>query len=271
MSKEFDWSGMVAAAEMMENVRKKRPLVVHVTNYVTANDCANVTLCVGGSPVMTDSEEDIPEMIGKSSAVVLNIGTLNERTVDSMMLAGQCANRMKKPVIFDPVGVGATRYRTEIAQWLLDEITVDVIKGNAGEISVLADGNGSVRGVDSDSKVDFRNVVSLAERTDAIIAATGVVDCVSDGETTYSLMNGHDLMDMVSGTGCMLSSVIGCYTGANGTSLESVSSAISAFTVAGEIAAVNSDGPGSFKVKLFDTLYNLRPEDLESRIKRSVL
>lgn len=262
---------VLTAIEMMENVRKKRPLVHHITNYVTVNDCANVTLCAGGSPVMTDAEEDLPEMVRLASAVVLNIGTLNERTVDMMMAAGQYANRLNRPVILDPVGVGATRYRTETVEWFLEEITVDVIKGNAGEIAVLADMGGEVRGVDSGSKPSARAVRTLAENTEAIVASTGEIDFVSDGSTTYQLMNGHPMMDNVSGTGCMLSSVVGCYTGANGVSIDSVASALSVFSIAGEIAAERSAGPGTFKMNLMDTLYSLNSDEIAKRIRTAIM
>lgn len=216
---------------------------------------------------MTDAEEDIPGMVKLASAVVLNIGTLNERTIDSMMLAGRCANRLNIPVLLDPVGVGATKYRTETAQWLLDEITVDVIKGNAGEIAVLAGTGGEVRGVDSRTRANAKAARALSEETEAVVGITDAVDYVSDGTVTYQLSNGDPLMDRVSGTGCMLSSVVGCYIGANGVSADSVASAFSVFSIAGEMSAQISNGPGTFKVNLFDCLNNISSDDIDKRIK----
>ena len=259
---------MSTASEMMRKVRETCPLVHHITNYVTVNDCANICICAGGSPVMTDAEKDVPDMVKLSSAVVLNIGTLNDRTIDSMLLAGRTANSLGVPVILDPVGVGATPYRTETAWRILDNVKVAVIKGNHGEISVLAGSGGKVRGVDSVSGSDDTASAAreLALRTGAIVAATGPVDYVSDGRTVVTLRNGSEFMGTVSGTGCML----GAYVGACGVSLESVASAVSVFTIASEVAVREGKvfGPGSFKTKLFDSLYNLKTEDVDTLLKR---
>ena len=263
---------MSTASDMMKKVRETCPLVHHITNYVTVNDCANMCICAGGSPVMTDAEKDVPDMVKLSSAVVLNIGTLNDRTIDSMLLAGRTANSLGVPVILDPVGVGATPYRTETAWKILDNVKVAVIKGNHGEISVLAGSGGKVRGVDSVSGSDDTASAAreLALRTNAIVAATGPVDYVSDGKTVITLRNGSEFMGTVSGTGCMLSSVVGAYVGACGVSLESVASAVSVFTIASEVAVREGKvfGPGSFKTKLFDSLYNLKTEDVDTLLKR---
>lgn len=256
-------------SDMMETVRSKKPLVHQITNYVTVNDCANVTICAGGSPVMSDAEEDIRDMIGLSSAVVLNIGTLNARTVDSMVLAGKTANNLNIPVVLDPVGAGATKYRTETVERILREVRVSVIKGNAGEIGILAGTGGIVKGVDSVAGAENpeNTVERLAEATGTVVGMTGPVDYVSDGKKTLVLKNGDGYMGAVSGTGCMVSSMTGCYVGACGVSAESVASAISVFSIAGEIAAVDARGPGSFKTKLLDSLYNLNSSDIKNRLK----
>ena len=252
---------------LMEEVRKKRPLVHHITNYVTVNDCANITICAGGAPVMTDGVKDVEEMVRMASAFVINIGTLNERTVESMVIAGKAANAAGVPVILDPVGAGATKYRTETAERILREVKVDVIKGNAGEISILAGLGGEVRGVDSGSGSNIDAVRVLAQRTGCVVGMTGPKDYVSDGKVTYELSNGSDLLGCVSGTGCMVSSVTGCYVGANGATAESVAAAISVFSIAGEIAAEGCNGPGTFKSALLDALFNMKAEDIEKRIK----
>lgn len=261
----------ISVADMMEEVRRKRPLVHHITNYVTVNDCANVCICAGGSPVMTDEAKDLPEMVALSSAVVLNIGTLNERTVESMTIAGREANRNDVPVVLDPVGAGATSYRTSAARLLLDRVEVSVIKGNSGEIGVLAGIGGKVRGVDSVSGSDGMEaaVSALAERTGAVVAATGKTDYVSDGRTVSVMDNGSDMLETVSGTGCMVSSVIGCYVGACGTSVKSVSAAISVFNIAAEKAVEGGKafGPGSFKTKLLDSVYGLTKDDVDGSIR----
>ncbi len=253
-------------SRLMEAVRKTVPLVHHITNYVTVNDCANICICAGGSPVMTDAREDIPDMVPISSAIVLNIGTLNARTVDSMILAADISNTHNIPIILDPVGAGATPYRTEVAEMLMSKKPC-VIKGNAGEIGVLSGLGGEVKGVDSvDSNDTAEACRSLAERTGSIVAATGKFDYVSDGKTTYRLANGVNLLGKVSGTGCMLSSVVGCYVGACGQSLESVISAITVFNIAAEKAEKRCNGPGTFKIALLDALESITNDDIDSNV-----
>ncbi|WP_235584756.1 hydroxyethylthiazole kinase [Candidatus Methanomethylophilus sp. 1R26] len=253
--------------EMMGRVRAACPLVHHITNYVTVNDCANATICAGGSPVMTDEALDLPGMVPLASAVVLNMGTLNVRTVESMVQAGKIANAHGIPVLFDPVGAGATPYRTQTAERILREVKVSVIKGNAGEIGVLAGTGGEVKGVDSHGGTDTAAAVrTLAQRTGAVTAATGETDYVSDGKTAYTLRNGDALLGKISGTGCMVSSVAGCYIGACGVSAESVAAGITAFNTAAELAVKGGKvfGPASFKTKVLDTLYSMDPENADS-------
>lgn len=258
----------MTGSDLMSTVRNKRPLVHHITNYVTVNDCANVSICAGGSPVMSDEADDIVDISKISSAIVLNMGTLNKRTVDSIILSGKIANEHGIPVVFDPVGAGASKYRNEVADRVLSEIKVDVIKGNAGEIGVLSGIGGEVRGVDSlSSNNDRLATETLAKKYGCIVAMTGPTDYVSDGKRTLTLRNGHDLMECVSGTGCMVSSVVGCYIGANGVSVDSVAAAISAFSIAGELAAPISKGPGTFKPNLLDALFNLTCEQFDSMRK----
>ncbi|MDO5862017.1 MAG: hydroxyethylthiazole kinase [Thermoplasmata archaeon] len=256
-----------APSEFMAKVRQTTPLVHHITNYVTVNDCANVCICAGGSPVMTDAIEDIDDMVSIASATVLNIGTLNERTVDSMVAAADCAAAVGIPMILDPVGAGATAYRTSVAEALMD-LGPSVIKGNAGEIGVLSGLGGDVKGVDSHGSQDAAEAArSLAERMGCIVVATGEVDYVSDGQVTLRLSNGCGLLGKVSGTGCMLSSVVGCYAGACGASVESMAAAISAFNVAAEIASGNCRGPGTFKPALLDALDSLDAATLDSKAR----
>lgn len=263
---------MNSTSEMMLKVRETCPLVHHLTNYVTVNDCANICICCGGSPVMSDAAEDVPDMVKIASSVVLNIGTLNPRTVESMILAGKTANGLGIPVILDPVGVGATPYRTETVERILGSVKVSVIKGNHGEISVLAGLGGEVRGVDSVSGGNniSEAVLNLARKTGAVVAATGPVDYVSDGKEVIALSNGSEYMSTVSGTGCMVSSVVGAYVGACGASAESVSSAISVVNIASEVAVSEKKvfGPASFKTKLLDSLYNLKTEDVDRLLRR---
>ena len=259
-------SNMTSAGGMLRAVREKRPLVCQITNNVTINDCANITLCAGGSPVMSDCLADAIEMVGMASALVLNIGTVNDDTVEIMVSAGKVANDCNVPVILDPVGAGATGYRSRAAEGILKSVNVSVVKGNAGEIASLLGHRGKVRGVDSDASAEADMCTELAKKLDVIVGMSGETDYVSDGKKTYALSNGIPMMDVVSGTGCMLSSVVGCFVGANGVSADSVSAGISAFTVAGETAK-GYDGPGSFKTALLDSMYNLKPEELDKKRK----
>ncbi|MBR1973093.1 MAG: hydroxyethylthiazole kinase [Candidatus Methanomethylophilaceae archaeon] len=256
-------------SEYFINVRQTRPLVHHITNYVTVNDCANITLCAGGSPIMTDEGRDVRDIASVAGSVVLNIGTLNERTVDSMHLAGTVAHSAGVPVVLDPVGYGATSYRTSVTHDIIERVHPDVIKGNGGEMGMLVGAGGEVEGVDSHMEADdlVDHMTSYASRYGGIIASSGRSDYISDGRVTLELGNGVDMLSSVSGTGCMLSSVIGAFVGANGASVLSVATAFTAFNIAAEDAIHVSDGPGSFKVALMDSLYRLEPSELDSRVR----
>ncbi len=255
--------GLELSARMVRAVRADRPLVHHITNYVTVNDCANACICCGGSPVMADAAEEMEEMASIASALVLNIGTLNSRTLESMEIAGRSANRAGVPVLLDPVGVGATKLRTEAVNRLLDRVEISVLKGNQGEIGVLSGTGGDVKGVDSGGAIDPAAAVEkLSSELGCVVAATGEKDYVSAAGRTVELSNGHPLLGCVSGTGCMLSSVTGAYIGACGPSIDSVSTAISVFNLSAEKAAERSEGPGTFKPALLDALHFFEEESI---------
>jgi len=245
-------------------VREKRPLVHHITNYVTVNDCANITLCAGGAPVMADAAEEVAEMAAIAGALVLNIGTLNRVQIESMELAGSMANDRKIPVILDPVGVGATQYRTKTAHRLLDSLDIAVLKGNAGEIGVLAGADAKVRGVDSHGLSG--DAVTIAQEYAAaaglVVAMSGSTDIITDGKHTLLVDNGHPMMGSISGTGCMAASITGVFAAESKDCVLASAAAFAAFGIAGERAAANARGPGSFKRSLFDELASLTPEDL---------
>lgn len=245
-------------------VREKHPLVHHITNYVTVNDCANITICAGGAPVMADALEEVEEMAAVAGALVLNIGTLNTAQIESMILAGGMANDRKIPVILDPVGAGATRFRTETVQRLLDELKVSVLKGNAGEIGVLAGAGGKVRGVDSHGLAG--DVVSIAKdyakSARLVVSISGATDIVTDGKRTFLVENGHPLMGSISGTGCMAASVTGVFCAVSGDLVKASAAALAAFGIAGERAAADARGPFTFKTALFDELAGLTPAAL---------
>ena len=251
-------------ASHLTAVRAARPLVHHITNAVTINDCANITLCAGAAPVMAAAPEEAAEMAGIASALVLNIGTLTTGQIASMLIAGRAANARGIPVILDPVGAGATAMRTEAAERLLAELDVAVLKGNAGEIGVLARTGGEVRGVDSAGcEGDPAEVAAAcARRFGTLVVMTGPVDYISDGTRTLAAGNGHPMMDRLSGTGCMTASVVGAFAAAGDDLLTACAAACAAFGRAGERAAEVARGPYSFRTALFDEMANLTEDDL---------
>lgn len=256
-------------AEQFIALRAKRPLVHHITNYVTVNDCANITLSIGGAPVMAEAHQEVAEMVSMAGALVLNIGTLRSEQVEAMVLAGRRANEIGVPIVLDPVGAGATRYRTETARKLLDELDITVLKGNAGEIGLLAGTGGVVKGVDSHGMSGDPVSVcrDLAEREKLIVAMSGATDIVSDGTTTYLVDNGHEMMGRISGTGCMATSIVGAFIASSDDKLLGSAGALSAFGIAGENAARNARGPYAVKTALFDEVASLTPEVMAQRAK----
>ena len=258
-------------AEIFSLVREKRPLVHHITNYVTVNDCANITLCAGGAPVMADAPEEVAEMAAMAGALILNIGTLNAGQIESMILAGRAANERKIPVILDPVGVGATQYRTETAHRLMDELDIAVLKGNAGEIAVLAGAGGKVRGVDSHGLAGDPAAIAkdYAKSAGLIVVVSGATDIVTNGKQVFLVANGHPLMGSISGTGCMAASIIGAFSAVSADRVLASAAALAAFGIAGERAAASARGPLSFKAGLFDELSALSPQDLARGAKIS--
>jgi hydroxyethylthiazole kinase len=258
-----------APGETLRELRERKPLVHQITNYVVMNETANATLALGALPVMAHALEEVEEMVGLASALVLNIGTLSPDWIEAMRLAGRAANARGIPLVLDPVGAGATRYRTETARGLLAELDVTVLRGNAGEVATLVGVAAEVRGVESMAAgADAAGLARAAARNLNLVASvTGPVDYVSDGERVIAIENGHELMGTVSGTGCMSTAITGCFLAVASTPLEAAAEALVAFGVAGEDAAVGAKGPGSFHVALYDALYNLDPATLDERAR----
>jgi len=260
-------------ANLIEDVRVARPLIHHITNNVTINDCANVTLSIGAAPVMAEALEEVEEMVSRADALVVNIGTLSRSQVESMLKAGRAANSCEIPVILDPVGAGATNMRTESARLLMDRIEISVLKGNAGEIGMLAGARGSVRGVDSYGLDADRLAVGqeYAEQTGVIVVISGAEDVVTDGSRTVVVDNGHAMMGKLSGTGCMAASLTGAFAAVCPDRVTSSVAALAAFGIAGEQAAQRASGPYSFRTALIDEIAELQPYDLMQKARvRSV-
>jgi hydroxyethylthiazole kinase len=259
-------------SEVFACVREKRPLVHHITNYVTVNDCANITISAGAAPVMADAPEEVCEMVTFAGALVLNIGTLNKGQIESMLLAGGIANDRQIPIVLDPVGAGATRFRTESAQRLLDELKITILKGNAGEIGILAGAEAFVRGVDSQGVTGDPSRIAqhFAKESGVTVVISGPTDIVTDGRRILLVENGHQMMGSISGTGCMAASVTGAFAAVTDDPVIASSAALAAFGIAGERAAAGARGPYSFKTALFDQMAALKPEDLLSDAKISI-
>ncbi|MFH1403678.1 MAG: hydroxyethylthiazole kinase [Candidatus Altiarchaeota archaeon] len=256
-------------SELLGKVRQQKPLVHHITNWVTIYDCANIVRAFGGLPVMAHAPEEVEQMSGIANALVLNIGTLTTGLIDSMILAGKAANKKGIPVVLDAVGVGATDMRTESALRILKEVHVDIIKGNSSEIGVLAGAEAEVRGVEAAGlKGDpFELSKSLALSEKAVVVMTGKEDIVSDGKNTYSICNGHEMMASIVGTGCMAASVIGCFAAVESDYGLASACAMACYGVAGEMAAEGSSGPGTYKIRFYDEVHNLSRKHVETMSK----
>jgi hydroxyethylthiazole kinase len=256
----------------LRRLRERKPLIHQITNYVVMNETANVTLALGALPVMAHAREEVEEMVGLAGALVINIGTLSPHWVDAMLVAGKAANAGNVPVVLDPVGAGATRYRTDTARRLLGEVKVTVLRGNQGEIATLVGVAAEVRGVESiGAGGDPADLARAAARNLGLVASvTGVVDHVSDGERVLAIANGHELLAAVTGTGCMSSAITGAFLAAKPQDpLAAAAEALATFGVAAEDAARDAKGPGSFHVGLYDALAALDPETLDGRARIS--
>lgn len=270
--------------EMLETVRERCPLIHNITNYVTVNDCANILLACGGSPIMADDAEEVEEITTICGGLNINIGTLNSRTIPSMLLAGKKANTLGHPVVLDPVGAGASTLRTRTAHQLLDQVNFAVIRGNISEIKTLAQGQGTTKGVDADvadavteetlpQAVAFAK--AFAQKTGAVIAITGAIDIVADGQKAYCIRNGHPMMSTVTGTGCQLSAMTAAYVTANPeANLEAAAAAVCAMGICGEIAHQRLsplDGNSSYRNYIIDAVCHLDGETLERRAKYQIM
>ena len=253
------------AYDLLDRVRQQKPVVHHLTNWVTIYDCAQVVKTLGASPVMAHAPEEVAEMAQIASALVLNIGTLTVDFVEAMKLAAQSANKKGIPVVLDACGAGATALRDRKCLELLNEVRIDVIKGNASEVARVSGESVKTRGVDA-TEVSGDLVLlaeKLAAQRKATVVITGKVDITTDGRQTHLVKNGHPLMARVVGTGCMAASVIGAFAAVESDLSLAAACALAIYGIAGEVAAEKASGPASFKERLFDCLYNLDRESVD--------
>jgi hydroxyethylthiazole kinase len=258
------------AARNLALVREQRPLIHNITNYVVMQYTANALLALGASPVMAHAVEEMEEMAALASALVLNIGTLSGPWIEGMLVAGRVASRRGIPVILDPVGAGATRFRTDTAIRLLDACRVTVLRGNASEVLAVARGTGGTRGVDAGDRVEDAAAAGgeLARRRKIVVAITGAVDHVTDGSDALWVHNGHALMGRITGSGCTATATIGAFCAVNADALEATANALAFYGLAGEHAARTGSLPGTFGVGLIDMLEAVTPDQVahEARI-----
>ncbi|KWW11144.1 hydroxyethylthiazole kinase [Peribacillus simplex] len=261
-----------SAADLFEKVKERKPLVHQITNFVTVNDCANATLAIGGSPVMTSSPKEVEAMVKLADALVLNFGTIDEKSLEAMEIAGRTANSRNIPVILDPVGVGATPYRTEKASELLKKVSFQIIRGNASEIHRLIGGDIVTRGVDSEELAISNEAlaVSAAKELNSVVVVSGAIDAVSNGKHTSLIDNGNVLLTNVTGTGCMATALIGAFSGITDDYYAAAVAGISTMSISGEIAAETlqkHEGTGTFRVRLIDAISRMDKEMWMNEVK----
>ena len=264
------------------NVREKAPIIHNITNYVTVNDVANVLLACGASPIMADDKNEVEEITAITSGLNLNIGTLNERTVESMFIAGRMAQELGHVINLDPVGAGASKIRTQTAAQIINDLNITTIRGNISEIKAVAaelgifENNSGAKGVDADAvdlvtdenlEQSLEIIKLFARKTGAITAVTGAIDIVTDGETAYVIKNGRPEMSKITGTGCQLSSLVTAFAAANPEDmLAGVAAAVMTMGAAGQVAFDTlqpCEGNSTYRNRIIDAIYHMTGEKLE--------
>jgi hydroxyethylthiazole kinase len=260
------------AAHNLTAVREQKPLIHNITNFVVMNYTANALLAMGASPVMAHAQNEVEDMVSFAGALVLNIGTLTDDWIASMIKAGKKATAQQTPIILDPVGSGATQLRTNSAKTIIDAAKISVIRGNASEILSLRHDTSKTKGVDSIHSVEeaAEAATVLAEELDTTLAITGPIDLITDGGRVLRVQNGHPLMGYVTGTGCTATVIIGAFLSVDDDPIRATATALAYFGLAGEVAGRNAGAPGSFMIQLLDALYTITPQDLQKGAKIDV-
>ncbi|OGC89318.1 MAG: hydroxyethylthiazole kinase [candidate division Zixibacteria bacterium RBG_16_53_22] len=250
---------------LLSKVRSEKPLVHNITNYVVMNFTANTLLAMGASPVMAHARGEVEEMVSLAKALVINIGTLSEAWIESMFLAGRRANQLGVPVVLDPVGSGATTLRTSTFKRLTREIQSDIVRGNASEILSIASATVTTKGVDAVHDVEHASDTArqMARQLDCVVAITGPVDLITDGNRVIRCKNGDAMLRKITGTGCAATATIGAFAGVTKDALEATSAGLAFFGLAGEVAAARAKSPGSFMTALLDAMYEITPEQFQ--------
>jgi len=253
------------AYSLLKKIKGLKPVVHHLTNWVTIYDCANIVKVMGASPVMAHAKEEVAEMAGIASSLVLNIGTLTTEFVEAMKIAARSANKKGIPVILDVCGAGATKLRDKKCHELLDETEINILKGNASEIARISGEQVKTKGVDAGhvEKNLIHLAKGLAHKRKCTVVITGKEDIISNGKKTYLVKNGHPMMTHIVGTGCMATSVIGTFAAVEPDLVLAAAAALVCFEIAAECAVKASKGPGSFKEKIYDCIYRLDKKTID--------
>jgi hydroxyethylthiazole kinase len=253
----------------VESIRAQAPLVHNITNYVVMNTTANALLALGASPVMAHAEDEVEEMVALARALVINIGTLSAAWVEAMLKAGRAARRKSVPIILDPVGAGATRFRTAAAERLMGETPPAVIRGNASEVRALFTAERETKGVDSThaSEQALEAAQALAERHHCVVSVSGATDLIVSANAVFRVSNGHPLMRRVTGLGCAATALTGAFAAVNPWPAAAAAHAMAVMGIAGEMAAMRALGPGSFQVHFLDALYLLQESDIRGKLR----
>jgi hydroxyethylthiazole kinase len=262
ITNETVWADVLA-------IREQAPLVHNITNYVVMNITANALLAMGASPVMAHAEEEVADMVGIARALVVNIGTLSEKWIHAMQKAMIQAGNCGVPIVLDPVGVGATPYRTQTALQLLSTAPVAVIRGNASEIGALTQDRVTTKGVDSlmGSESALKAAHQLCGKYGSVVCITGETDIIVSTDQSARILNGHPMMSRVTGLGCTASALCGAFLAVNATAFAATVHAMAAMGITGEMAAVQAKGPGSLQLHFLDILYSLTEADIQTRMK----
>ncbi len=257
--------------EDIQKIRQTTPLIHNITNFVVMNNTANALLALGASPIMAHAIEEVEDLVRISGALVINIGTLSEKWIEAMQKAMLCAKKLNKPIVFDPVGVGATPYRTATTRKLFEIAQPTVIRGNASEVCAILQEEALTKGVDSTQKSEAAVVAAkqLAQTYQSTVVISGAKDFIVNGDQAVKLENGHPLMAKVTGMGCTSTAITGAFLAVNSESLMAAAHAMAVMGIAGEIAAEKAAGPGSLQMHFLDTLYSLKKAEIEDRLKLS--
>jgi len=253
----------------LEELREKAPLIHNITNYVVMNSTANALISIGASPVMAHAVEEMEEMVGLASALVINIGTLSDKWIEAMHVAGKAAKSKGIPVVLDPVGAGATSLRTNTTKELIQQVGPDVIRGNASEVLAIAQAGFTTKGVDSTASAEsaLEAAKDLAQSAGAVVSISGKTDYITNGHQVDQISNGHHLMGKVTGTGCAASALTAAFASVNNNYLAAAGEAMAVMGIAGEMAGEKADAPGTFHARFIDALYQVDGEQIQKRWK----